>query len=151
MRVYEIKRDAVVVNQNALEKDEALEYIIDLVCSVDGIDDCDEISKLIIDREARLSTGIGLEIAVPHCRVDSVHRIVVGAMLVPGGVDYNAVDGLPVKLIILLISPADDIRGHLACLSSISHAVSDESVRVNLLGSKTREELYENIIRYIKT
>jgi len=145
MRLFHLKREAVTIEPDIREKDEALERLIRLVCDVYHIDDCDTVYRLIIDREGRLSTGIGLEVAVPHCRIGNVKRIVAGAMLLPNGIDYNSVDGLPVKLIILLLSPESDIRGHLACLSSISHTVSDERLRGKLLSRKEESELFDII------
>lgn len=147
---YKLNKGAVIINHEHMEKGEALEKIINLVCEVYKLQDVDEICKLIIERESKLSTGIGLGIAVPHCRIHSITRIIIGALMLPEGIDYNSVDGQPVRLILLIISPFDDISGHLACLSSVSHAVSDEETRLKLLKSPSSEELYENIVRSLK-
>ena len=150
MRIYQLDEEAVIVIRGKMEKDEALETIIRLVCNVYDIGDFEEIYKLIFERESSLTTGIGLEVAVPHCRIKSVAGVVAGALLAPRGIDYNSVDGKPVKLILLLISSEHDVSNHLACLSSVSHAVSDENSRLRLLQSTTPAELYENIIKHIK-
>jgi len=101
---------------------------------------------LIIERESRLSTGIGLEVAVPHCSSGHVAGLVSGVMLAPRGIEYNAVDSLPVKLLFLVVSPTGDIGSHLSALSAISRAVSIEEVRLDLLGDGSADELYEKII-----
>lgn len=142
-----LKREAVMVVHEPLEKEEALRKIIHQTCSVFSIPDCDSILTAIIDRESKLSTGIGLGIAVPHCRSDKVPQITIAVMLLTAGVEYNSVDGQPVKLIFLIISPTQDVQGHIACLSTISHAVSDEETRMLLLNSRTSEELRENLVR----
>jgi mannitol/fructose-specific phosphotransferase system IIA component (Ntr-type) len=142
-----LNNEAVMVVHEPLEKEEALQIIIHRACSVFSIPDCDSILAAIIDRESKLSTGIGLGIAVPHCRSDKVQKIIIAVMLLSAGVEYNSVDGQPVKLIFLLISPTQDVQGHIACLSTISHAVSDEETRMLLLNSRTPEELLKNLGR----
>ena len=141
-----LKKEAVILYNESQDKEEALNFIIRRTCEVFRITDYDSIISSIIDRESKLSTGIGLGIAVPHCRSDKVQKIVMAVMLHPSGIEYNSVDGQPVHLIFLIISPIQDVQGHIAYLSAISHAVSDEETRMLLLNSKTQDELYENLI-----
>ena len=141
----DLKREAVLVTDDPIEKEEALNLIIERACSTYSIAGRDAILSAIIDRESKLSTGIGLGIAVPHCRSDAVREIAMAVLLIRGGVEYNSVDGRPVKLIFLIISPTHDVQGHIACLSTISHAVSDEETRMKLLNSRTADELSANL------
>jgi mannitol/fructose-specific phosphotransferase system IIA component (Ntr-type) len=137
--------DAVIVTNDELDKEKAITTIVNLACSVYTIDECSEILENVINRESKLSTGIGLEVAVPHCWSTQVKHCMMAVMLVPRGVEYNSVDNKPVKLIFLIISPVKDITGHLASLSAISHAVSDETIRTRLLEATSVEELYRSI------
>ena len=139
------KKESVILCKENMDKEEALEKIINLACNEFDIPNCGEIFSKIFERETKLSTGIGLEIAVPHCRSEQVENTVLTAMLVPSGIEYNSVDGKPVKLIFLIISPINDFQSHLACLSAISHAISDEKIRLKLLGSASSDELYKNL------
>jgi fructose PTS system EIIA component len=140
-----LKKEAVVVSVDTLDKEEALNGIIQTACREFGISDCDSILSAIIDREGKLSTGIGLGIAVPHCRSDKVHHIAIAVLLLKKSIEYNSVDGQPVSLIFLIISPIHDVQGHIACLSTISHAVSDDETRTRLLASKDDAELFKNL------
>lgn len=148
--MYLLKREAVSIASGITEKADALETLIRLVCNVYSLGNFEEIFRLIIEREGMLSTGIGLEVAVPHCRVEAAKSIILGVMLIPEGIEYNSVDGLPVKIIILLISPLNDVSGHLASLSSISHAVSNENHRRRLLDAKSADELFETILETVR-
>ncbi len=140
-----LKRETVIFSDESLDKEEALSLIVHRTCEVFHIPDCDSILTSIIDRESKLSTGIGLGVAVPHCRSDKVQKIITAVLLLSGGIDYNSVDGQPVRLIFLIISPTQDVQGHIACLSTISHAVSDEETRKRLMDSRSSDELYENL------
>ncbi|MFA6470855.1 MAG: PTS sugar transporter subunit IIA [Candidatus Latescibacterota bacterium] len=140
-----LKKEAIIVTDEHLDKEEVLSRIIMAACKAFAISDCESILSAIIDRESKLSTGIGLGIAVPHCRSDKVQKIAIAVMLLSEGIEYNSVDGQPVKLIFLIISPLHDVQGHIAALSTISHAVSDEEARMRLINSKSEDELFANL------
>ena len=145
-----LEKKAVFICEDCRDKEDALNRIVDLSCNVFEIGNCDEIFGKVIERESKLSTGIGLEIAVPHCRSEQVTSVLIGVLLIPNGINYNSVDGKPVKLIFLIISPKSDIQGHIVALSTISHTISDEVLRQKLLNSKTSDELYNNLIESTK-
>ncbi len=56
-------------------------------------------------REELGSTGFGGGIAIPHCRLESISDFVMGIMTVPDGVDFDAMDGNPVRLVVFVIAP----------------------------------------------
>ena len=140
-----LKKECVAVETEPLTKEEAIQKLIYLACAAYEISSCSEITSSIMERENKLSTGIGLGIAIPHCRIDTVTSPVFAVLLAPSGIDYNSVDGFPVKLMFLIISPEDDIQGHLACLSAVSRAVSDEATRLKFINSSSPELLFENL------
>ena len=78
------------------------------------------VGKLLSDREAIGSTGLGNGVAVPHVKADGV----AGATLVLGrckeGLEWQAIDGRPVHIVFLLVSKSDEAEKHLACLRWIS-------------------------------
>lgn len=136
-------REAVAIVDTVSDKEEALSLLVSMTCEAQSIDYVDEILDAVLERESSLSTGIGLEIAVPHCRNDKLTNIINGALLVTSGVNYNAVDGKPVRLMFFIASPSNDIQGHLSCLSEISHAVADEDVRKTLLSCHSADNLFD--------
>jgi fructose PTS system EIIBC or EIIC component len=142
-----IEKDAVLICPDCLNKEEALNRIVKLACDAYKIKNLDEILSMVIERETKLSTGIGLEISVPHCRSNQVENVIISVILIPQGIQYNSIDGKPVKLIFLIISPQKDIQGHIMALSSVSHAISDEEIRQKLLNSKTNDELYDTLVK----
>ena len=140
-----LKKEAVAFCYDALTKEEALLRVIALAHSAFRLRYPDDITASIMERENKLSTGIGLEIAVPHCRSDFVEERISAVLVIPSGIEYNSVDGLPVKLIFLVVSPTADIQGHIACLSSIARAVSDEETRRKLINARTPGEVFSII------
>jgi mannitol/fructose-specific phosphotransferase system IIA component (Ntr-type) len=133
--------NAVVFVDDIADKEAALERLAAITCEVYGIADSQRVFDLIFERENKLSTGIGLGIAVPHCRIGGLKGSVIGVMRMTRAIDYNAVDGSPVELMVMIIAPEDDVSGYLSLLAAIARAVSDEDVRNDLLDAETPNDL----------
>jgi nitrogen PTS system EIIA component len=80
----------------------------------------DELFQRLWEREKLGSTGIGAGVAIPHCKMEVVDRVVVSVALCPQGVDFGACDDRPVKLLFTVISPVQSAAAHLQSLSAIS-------------------------------
>jgi len=89
--------------------------------------DEESIVKAILKREDLGSTGIGRGVAVPHTKHKGVDRLVGTVAVSPEGIDFESLDGDPVQLLFLLISPPDRPGDHLRALESISRQLRDDS------------------------
>ena len=87
----------------------------------------ESIVKAIMKREALGSTGIGRGVAVPHTKHPSVNRLIGTVAISQGGVDFESLDGDPVQLFFLLVSPPDRPGDHLRALENISRQLRDDS------------------------
>ena len=107
--------------------------LIERVTTVEPRIDRTQIVSELLERERTFPTALGHGIAVPHAYGRLLdHRMCVIAQ-VPDGVDFQALDGLPVKLVFLLLSPQGDPEGHLATMGEIARLVSEESFRRQLI------------------
>lgn len=91
-----------------------------------GAGDLEGIVKAIMKREDLGSTGIGRGVAVPHTKHPSVNRLVGTVAVSPEGVDFESLDGEPVQLFFLLVSPPDRPGDHLRALENISRQLRDD-------------------------
>lgn len=89
--------------------------------------DLEGIVKAIMKREDLGSTGIGRGVAVPHTKHPGVSRLVGTVAVSPEGIDFESLDGEPVQLFFLLVSPPDRPGDHLRALESISRQLRDDS------------------------
>jgi len=87
----------------------------------------ESIVKAIMKREDLGSTGIGRGVAVPHTKHPSVNRLIGTVAISQGGVDFESLDGDPVQLFFLLVSPPDRPGDHLRALENISRQLRDDS------------------------
>ncbi|MBW3540852.1 MAG: PTS sugar transporter subunit IIA [Planctomycetes bacterium] len=108
-----------------------------------GAADEDGIVAAILKREELGSTGIGKGVAVPHTKHPSVDRLVATVALTREGVDFASLDGEPVHILFLLVSPPDRPGDHLRGLENISRHLRNENFCSFLKQSGTREDVVE--------
>ncbi len=87
-----------------------------------------ELASLLAAREALGSTGVGSGIAVPHARVEGLAAPTGLFARLDRAIDYDAIDGQPVDLVFLLLSPAQESGGHLAALAAVSRRLRDRRI-----------------------
>lgn len=90
------------------------------------VDDADKLFEKLWEREQLGSTGIGSGVAIPHCKMNGLDQVVLAVGLPVKAIDFGAVDGQPVRLFFLVISPSDSPAAHLQCLAAISKWVKAE-------------------------
>ena len=107
----------------------------------------EDILEALQDRETIGSTAFGGGVAVPHCRMSGIQEFVLGAVTVPGGVDFEAPDGQKVQLLIFIIAPADRPNMHIRLLSSISQALQSPSIVGKLIEAPDEKSFSRILIR----
>jgi PTS system nitrogen regulatory IIA component len=95
----------------------------------------------LTEREQLGSTGFGQGVAIPHAKIDGVDRIYGLFARLGEPIDYKAIDGRPVDLIFLLLSPADAGAEHLKALAAISRVTRDAATLERLRGARSRDAL----------
>ena len=140
-----LKKDSINLNVEASNKKQLLEQAVELMNNNGNITDKDKYLELVLKREKEGSTGIGEEIAIPHGKGDSVSAPGLAAMVIPNGVDFEALDEKTVKLLFLIAAPNNKDNVHLEVLSRLSTLLMDEKFRKKLINAKSKEEFLEII------
>lgn len=104
--------------------------------------DADVLYRRLMEREQLGSTGIGSGVAIPHCKLEKLKRAMVALAVTDSGIDFGAVDGQPVQLFVLLVSPENAPADHLQVLASISRWVKGGERVKRILGGADREAIY---------
>ena len=140
-----VVRDAILVDLKATGKEEAIREIVGSLHAAGQLksDDLNDVIRAILSREELGSTGIGQGVAVPHTRHQTTSRLVGTVALSRGGVDFAALDGEPVHIFFLLISPPNQPGDHLRALENISKHLKEEQFVSFLRQAKTREQVIE--------
>ncbi len=137
--------EAILVDLQATGKDEAIREMVRSLNQAGRLAeaDMDGVARAILGREELGSTGIGQGVAVPHTRHPTVNRLLGTVALSRHGVDFAALDGEPVQILFLLISPPNQPGDHLRALENISRHLKDERFVNYLRQAKSREAIVE--------
>ena len=135
--------DAIVENIESVEKEDIIREMVGKLVSAGALEKSQEkkIAKTIMAREALGSTGIGRGVAVPHTKHDAIDKVVGSMGRSAEGVDFAAIDGEPVHLIFLLVSPKDQPGPHLEALEHISVVLRDQNFSRFLRNARDKDEL----------
>lgn len=132
--------ESIELRGSAAGKKEVLDKMVDLMAKSGKIGDVETYRKGVYAREEEGTTGIGEGIAIPHCKSDAVTKPGLAAMVVPNGVDFDALDGEKVSLIFLIAAPNTEDNVHLDVLSKLSVLLMDEKFTGDLRSAKTVDE-----------
>ena len=137
--------ESINLNGTPAGKTEALNQCIDLMAKSGKIADVEKYRKGVFAREEEGTTGIGMGIAIPHCKSNAVTEACLAAMVVKDGVDFESLDGTPAKIIFLIAAPNTEDNVHLQVLSKLSVMLMDEQFTNSLINAGSVDE-FLNII-----
>ncbi len=137
--------EAILIDLHATGKEDAIREMVRSLNQAGRLAeaDMDGVARAILGREELGSTGIGQGVAVPHTRHPTVDRLLGTVALSRHGVDFAALDGEPVEILFLLISPPNQPGDHLRALENISRHLKDERFVNFLRQAKSREAIVE--------
>jgi Kef-type K+ transport system membrane component KefB/mannitol/fructose-specific phosphotransferase system IIA component (Ntr-type) len=99
----------------------------------------------VLERELTAPTGLGDEVAIPHAAVEGLSRPVVALGLSETGIDFDAPDGRPARIVFLLLLPPKAYEKEVRVLAALARSVFDAAARDALLGSSTLEEAVRSL------
>jgi fructose-specific phosphotransferase system IIA component len=133
--------DVIEVNLDVKDKEDSLKKIIALAANSKKILDPNKVSETILEREKLVSTGVGKGFAIPHGKTDAISDIVAAFVITKDPIDFDSIDGEPVRFIFLLVGKETLLNTHIKLLSRISRLMNKDEFRARLLEAKTKEEV----------
>ncbi len=139
--------DAIIPDLKSTDKISVIKEMVESLKGSNSIDpsQVNDILRALMKREELGSTGIGKGVAVPHAKHDSIKNIIGIAARSVKGVEFDALDGEPVFLFFLLLSPKDSAGIHLSALERISNVIRDADFRRFMKEADTQEEIVETL------
>jgi PTS system fructose-specific IIA component/PTS system nitrogen regulatory IIA component len=140
-----VVREAILPDLHATNKEGVIREMVESLRGAGAfkVADSEEIVKAILKRELLGSTGIGRGVAIPHTKHPSADRLVGTVALSKGGVPFDSLDGEPVHVFVLLISPQDRPGDHLRALENVSRSLRDDGFVKALRMATTREAIWD--------
>ena len=127
----------------AADRSEVLQAFADRLAARGLVKNGAELFQRLWEREQLGSTGIGSGIAIPHCKLQGLGHGIVAVGMVPGGVEFGAPDGRPVKILFLVVSPSGSPAEHLQILAAISRWVRANQHAERILTLHEPAEVYD--------
>ena len=121
--------------------DEALAEMAGGLARAGVVPDGADLARRLVERERLGSTGLGGGLAIPHCKLREIGDVVLAVGVSHRGIDFGAADGLPVRLVFLVLSPADAPALHLQALARISRVIRIPGVAERLSEAATAREI----------
>ncbi len=145
MRITDLlKKQGISLGASPQSKREAIDLLVDLHAKCGNLNDVAAYKEGILAREGMGTTAIGMEVAIPHAKSEAVKAPALTAITVPNGVDYEAPDGQPCKLIFMIAATTDgDV--HLEVLARLMQMLMHEDFTAKLKAAKTPEEFLKII------
>lgn len=142
-----LAEEFITVDLQAKDKWDAIQQMVAFLMRTHRVEHIteEELYQSIVDREKDMSTAMGRGIAIPHGRIQKGPAIQGVMAICRDGVDFDAPDETPVKLIMLIVTPEDKKDMHLKVLASLSSMVSDEAIRTRIIAAISPEDAMEVI------
>lgn len=128
------------------DKEAALRAVASLLTMPEGLVNEEALYDVLGERERLASTGIGSGVAIPHGRYDGIEELRAAVAICPLGVDFEAVDRLPVKILVGIVGPKSMPQKHLAALAGVSRVLRSAEKRQALLGAVDAADAYRMLI-----
>lgn len=133
-------KERVTFDLKSQTKKEVIDELIDILVADGKVNDKDAFREAVLKREEEFSTGIGMSIAIPHGKSDSVNEASIVFGRSNAGIDYESMDDLPAHLFFLIAVPMESSDLHLRALSEISRNLMHKEIRDQLMNCQTFEE-----------
>ena len=143
MTLSELIKEGTICFLEETSRDEALKALANALTHAGEVVDEELFYQALLNREDIVSTAIGMGVAIPHAKLPSCKRffLAIGVQKSKEGIEWGALDEIPVRLIFMIGGPANQQTEYLKILSHLTSAIKSEDRRRSMLGAKNKEEI----------
>lgn len=142
MKITDLLTEKVIIaNFKNADKEGLLNELINLFKNDPRVIDLEKVRTAVLDREKIMSTGVGKGFAIPHGKSNAITEIIGAFGISEKNIDYDSLDGKPVRLVFLIVGKDNLISTHIKLLSRISRMMNKDSFRERLLECGNAEEI----------
>ncbi len=145
-----ISPERIIVPLVATEKKAAIEELVTVLTKSMGIKNPELVLASVLEREATRTTGVGHGLAIPHSKCPGVKNLSIAIGKPSEPIEFQSIDGLPVFLIVLLVSPPEQTGAHIQALAKVSRLMTVDAFRSKLKAASNAQEIYDSICKQEK-
>lgn len=128
---------------SATTKKGVIDELVDVLVAAGRVSDGKTLKDAVWTREQTRTTGIGHGLAIPHGKCAGMPSLAMAIGKPANPMDFEAIDGKPVKLVVMLASPPDKTSDHIQALARISRLMTMDEFREKIYAAKSSAEIYE--------
>ncbi len=132
-----------IVDLKASTKEEALRELVDVLALSPNVTDTDDLLRAILEREKVLSTGVGIEVAMPHVKIASVKNFVIAIGRSHKGIDFESLDEKPVYIIVMIGANDKQAGDFLKVLAKLVLRLKNKTFRKQVMFAKSPKRIKE--------
>lgn len=127
----------------ATSKKGVIDELVDVLAGAGRVNDAQVLKDAVWTREQMRTTGIGAGLAIPHGKAAGMPGLAMAIGKPAKAMDFEAIDGQPVKLVVLLASPPDRTSDHIQALAKISRLMMMEQFRERIYAAVSAQEIFD--------
>ncbi len=127
----------------ALDKRGVIDELVDLLAATGRVANPSLLKEAVWTRELTRTTGIGHGLAIPHGKCEGMRSLAMAIGKPAAPMDFQAIDGQPVRLVVLLASPPDRTSDHIQALARISRLMTMDQFRERIYAAGSAPEIYQ--------
>lgn len=143
MQILDYLNEPSVLFLHNTDKNEVLGAMVAKAAVLGLIPDEESFKQAIFERESIMSTGIGLQVAIPHAKLPGIPDFFVIAAILGKDADWDAIDKKPVRLVFMIGGPADNQGDYLKILSKITLIIKNPARRKALMAAKNAKAVLD--------
>lgn len=141
-----ITPECILAPLRATEKQSVINELVTALADAGKVSDAESLMETVWTREQTRTTGIGQGLAIPHGKSESLKDMAMAIGKPADPIDFESVDGKPVRLVVLLASRPDQMSDHIQALAKISRLHMDNDFREKIYAANTSEEIYQLLV-----
>jgi len=146
MNLKDIMIDKLIyIEEKVFTKQDVFTFLTEKIARLKGVNE-DLLLNAVNKRENKLTTAIGLNVAIPHARIKNWGKTTMACLKTKEVKNYESMDFKPVKLVFLFISDSNKPGEHVNVMSKLSYILAEDDNINKLLNTKSSEELFNSII-----
>ncbi len=131
------------VDLKATTKEEALRELVDVLATSPNVTDKDDLMRAIFEREKVISTGVGIEVALPHVKIPSVKDFIIAVGRSTKGIDFESLDDKPVYIIVMIGANDQQAGEFLKVLAQLVLKLKNKGFRKQVMFAKNARQIRE--------
>jgi len=134
-----LQKNNIIINCQSSNRWDLIDEVLNLAVKNKDIlaEDKETVKNILVERERTMSTGIGNEVAIPHCKTVKVDKIMAYMAINKKGMNFEAIDNKLVKIAIFLLVPQNKLAQYIKILANIAKIMNREDLRAKILSFKT--------------